>query len=85
MDHPRYYQCTLEQVNTAVDQFCHDCEHSRRCVIYGGVVMMLIVMYPDRMRRAVSQMRRRGRYTPMERAELGRMLMRQEAAKRWMR
>ena len=80
-----YYHYTLEQVNTAVDQFCHDCGYDRRCVIFGGVMMMLNVRYPDRMRRAVSQLKRREVGTPMDRAVLGKTLLRQEAAKRRMR
>ena len=81
----RYYQYTLEQVNTAVDQFCHDCGYDRRCVIFGGVMMILNVRYPDRMRRAMSQLKRVKKYTPAERAGLGSMLLRQEGAKRRMR
>ena len=81
----RYY--TLEQIETAVVQFCHDCEYNRQDRIFGGVVLMLKAKYPDRMRRIMSHLWRMAEDMPMGRAEWEweKMLIRGEAAKRRMR
>ena len=85
LSHHSYY--TFEQIETAVDQFCHDCGYDRRGMILGGVLLMLNGEYPDRMRRVLSWMKRMAEDAPIGYAEseLYMMMLRQEGAKRRMK
>ena len=82
-----YYYFTFEQIKTAVLQFCHDCGYIRKAMIMGGVTLILDGMYPDRMRRVISQLKRMNEEDPKSDAkwEWEKMLIRQEAGKEDMR